>query len=109
MVGADARPSTSPAAIDLGTAPPPRDILSYHILEALPMTDLLVRDVPDHVLAAIDARAKSLGVSRTEYVRRQLAQAATASAGAVSPEDLHRFADIFADLDDPAVMVKAWR
>lgn len=73
------------------------------------MTDLLVRDVPDHVLAAIDAKAKRLGISRTEYVRRQLAQAAAASAEAISPDDLRRFGDAFADLRDPAVMDEAWR
>lgn len=73
------------------------------------MTDLLVRDVPEHVVAAIDAKAKRLGISRTEYVRRQLAQAATASAEAISPEDLRRFGDTFSDLDDPAVMEEAWR
>ena len=39
------------------------------------MTDLLIRDVPDHITAAIDAKAKRLGLSRTAYVRRQLTQA----------------------------------
>jgi plasmid stability protein len=73
------------------------------------MTDLLIRDVPDDVLAAIDARAKRLGISRSEYVRRQLAQAAAGSAEVVDPEDLRRFADTFADLGDAEVMAQAWR
>ena len=38
------------------------------------MTDMLIRDVPDDVLAAVDARAVRLGLSRSEYVRRRLAQ-----------------------------------
>ncbi|MDP8971042.1 MAG: antitoxin [Actinomycetota bacterium] len=73
------------------------------------MTDLLIRDVPDHVVAAIDAKAKRLGLSRTEYVRRQLARTATGSGEPVSAEDLHAFAEAFADLDDPAVMARAWQ
>ncbi len=73
------------------------------------MTDLLIRDVPDHVVAAIDARAKRLGISRTEYVRRQLTQTATGSAEPVSPEHLRLFSEAFADLGDPEVMAGAWR
>lgn len=73
------------------------------------MTDLLVRDVPDHVVAAIDAKAKRLGLSRTEYLRRQIARAATEASGAVTTDDLRRFAERFADLDDPDVMRQAWR
>ena len=45
------------------------------------MTDVLVRDVPDDVLAAIDTRAAHLGLSRSEYVRRRLAQDAAAQVG----------------------------
>ena len=48
------------------------------------MVDLLIRDVPDDVVAAIDARAKRLGLSRTEFLRRQLTQAATRSGERVS-------------------------
>ena len=73
------------------------------------MTDLLVRDVPEDVLAAIDAKAKRLGISRAEYVRRQLVQAANTTDEAVSASDLRRFADTFADLGDPAIMDQAWR
>ena len=36
------------------------------------MTDILIRNIPDDVLAAIDARAKRVGLSRTEYLRRTL-------------------------------------
>ena len=72
------------------------------------MPDLLIRDVPDEVIAAIDATARRLGLSRAEYVRRQLA--ATASTGhPVSVDDLTRFASVFADLGDPEVMRDAWQ
>ena len=38
------------------------------------MTDILIRDVPEDVVAAVDANAGRLGLSRSEYVRRRLAQ-----------------------------------
>ena len=72
------------------------------------MSDVLIRDVPDDVLAAIDKRAARLGLSRTEYVRRRLAQDASAGAVRVDVADLRSFADKFADLGDPDVMSKAW-
>jgi len=71
------------------------------------MTDVLIRDVPDEVIAALDARAGRLGLSRSEYVRRRLAQDA-ASGSPVSVQDLARFAGTFADLADPDVMSQAW-
>ncbi|HLM89324.1 MAG TPA: ribbon-helix-helix protein, CopG family [Streptosporangiaceae bacterium] len=72
------------------------------------MTDVLIRDVPDDVIAALDAHAARLGVSRSEYVRRRLAQD-TAAGSRVAVSDLARFADVFADLADPDVMAQAWR
>jgi hypothetical protein len=73
------------------------------------MTDMLIRDVPDDVIAAIDAHAGRLGLSRSEYVRRRLAQDAAASGLPVSVPDLTRFADVFSDLADPEVMARAWQ
>ena len=72
-------------------------------------TDVLIRDVPDDVIAALDAHAARLGLSRSEYVRRRLAQDAAVQDTAVSVEDLTRFADMFGDLADPDVMSRAWR
>jgi plasmid stability protein len=72
------------------------------------MTDMLIRDVPDDVIAAVDARATRLGLSRSEYVRRRLAQDA-ASGAVVTTQDLARFGEAFADLADPDVMSRAWR
>lgn len=72
------------------------------------MTDVLVRDVPDDVIAALEARAARLGLSRSEFLRRRLAQEAAASALAVSQDDLAAFASTFADLADPEVMKGAW-
>jgi hypothetical protein len=71
--------------------------------------DLLIRDVPDDVVAAIDADASRQGLSRTEYLRRALAQAAAQTpGGVVTVDDLNAFADTFADLADEEVMIKAW-
>src|SRR6476659_6686508 len=73
------------------------------------VTDILIRDVPDEVIAAVDARASRLGLSRSEYVRRRLAQDAASAGLAVTTQDLARFAEVFADLGDPEVMWQAWR
>jgi hypothetical protein len=73
------------------------------------MADLLIRDVSDDVVAAIDTSASALGVSRSEYVRRMLARDAAERGGAVTVDDLARFEEMFADLDDPEVMRQAWR
>lgn len=73
------------------------------------MTDMLIRDVPDDVVAALDARAQRLGLSRSEYVRRRLAQDAAMPAADVTTADLARFANTFGDLADPDVMSQAWR
>lgn len=72
------------------------------------MTDILIRDVPDEVLAAIDAKAKRVGLSRTAYLRRALERERVLDAGPVSVEQLERVAKLAADLDDPDVMSDAW-
>jgi hypothetical protein len=74
------------------------------------MTDLLIRDVPDDIVAALDADASRLGLSRSEYLRRTLAQA-VARTGHIelTIDDLARVAEVFADLGDDDVMREAWR
>lgn len=91
-------------APDLGTC-----ALSYDITVEVTVADLLIRDVPDDVVVAIDADAQRLGLSRSEYLRRALVRTATAAAGPVTVDDLSRFADTFADLADPEVMRRAWQ
>jgi plasmid stability protein len=73
------------------------------------MTDVLVRDVPDDVISALDARASRLGLSRSEYLRRRLAQEAAAGPLPVTAEDLAAFAETFSDLTEPEVMAGAWK
>jgi hypothetical protein len=73
------------------------------------VTDVLIRDVPDDVLAAVDARAGRLGLSRNEYVRRRLAQEVALPEAAVTAGDLASFGERFADLGDPEIMDQAWQ
>jgi hypothetical protein len=84
-----------------------RDITGYH--REVGVTDVLIRDVPDDVIAAVDANAGRLGLSRSEYVRRRLAQDAAPPGSKVSVADLARFAERFGDLADPDVMSRAWQ
>jgi Ribbon-helix-helix protein, copG family len=72
------------------------------------MTDLLIRDVPDDVVAAIDANAGRLGLSRTEYLRRALAHAAHRPA-TVTVDQLRRFGSTFSGLADDDLMRQAWK
>lgn len=71
------------------------------------MTDILVRDVPDDVVAAIDLKAKRVGLSRSEYLRRAL-ERERVPAASISVEQLARTASLAQDLDDPSVMSGAW-
>jgi hypothetical protein len=77
-------------------------------LEGARMADILIRNVPDEVLAAIDANAKRLGVSRTEYLRRVLGRERVQNEEPVTVEQLRRVASLLGDLDDPEVMAGAW-
>jgi hypothetical protein len=72
------------------------------------VADILIRDVPDDVLAAIDAKARRVGLSRTAYIRRTLSREGADTASDVRVDDLVRFADTFADLDDDDLTRRAW-
>lgn len=73
------------------------------------MADVLIRDVPEAVLAGVDAHAARLGLSRAEYIRRRLASDAATASAPVSVEVLRAFAGRFADLTDDQTMDEAWR
>lgn len=73
------------------------------------MADVLIRDVPEAVLAGVDAHAARLGLSRVEYIRRSLAADAARSSASVSTDDLRSFADRFTDLADVEIMDDAWQ
>jgi hypothetical protein len=71
------------------------------------MTDVLVRDVPEDVIA-VDSRTSCLGLSRSEYLRRRLAQEAVSGPEPVTVQHLTGFAETFADLADAEIMKGAW-
>lgn len=73
------------------------------------MSDVLLRDIPDDVLAGIDAHAEALGLSRVEYIRRRLAQDARSARVPVSRDDLQRFGVTAAGLADEGLMREAWQ
>ena len=70
--------------------------------------DILIRDVPDVVVTAMDTHAARLGISRTEYIRRRLTQDASALNVEVAVEHLRAFCADHADLASPRVMGAAW-
>ena len=70
------------------------------------MTDILIRNVPDEVVAVLDANAQRAGVTRAEYLRRVLAEQ---RGRALTREQLDLFAERTADLGNPEVMAAAWR
>lgn len=72
------------------------------------MTDVLVRNVPEDVVAALESKAARLGLSRSEFLRRRLAQEAVSESARVAVEDLAAFARTFADLGDSEIMRGAW-
>jgi hypothetical protein len=76
--------------------------------EVAVVTDLLIRDVPEEVVAAIDAKARRVGVSRTEYLRRTLQRESVTVDEEVTVGDLARFSETFADLADDEIMRQAW-
>ena len=72
------------------------------------MTDILIRNVPDDIVAAIEANAKRAGLSRTEYLRRALEREHRRASSDVTVESLARFRETFTDLSDADVMGSAW-
>jgi len=73
------------------------------------VSDILIRDVPDTVIAEIDAQANRVGISRVEYVRRTLLRESTRVKTSVTVDDLHRSDSRLEALLDEALMNDAWR
>jgi hypothetical protein len=74
----------------------------------VPVTDVLIRNVDDDDLARIDRRAARLGLSRGEFLRRQISQEAARGRTSMSRDDLSRFAALSRDLLDEDVVRAAW-
>ena len=73
------------------------------------MPDILIPDVAADVITAIDIKARRLGLSRADYLRRILARELAIQPAHVSVTDLADFAGAFADLGDTDAMNRAWR
>ena len=72
------------------------------------MPNVLIRGLSEAAVAHIDADAAAHGLSRNEYLRRQLAGEVQTRRGSVTVEDLRRSANVFADIENPDVMADAW-
>ena len=72
--------------------------------------NVLIRGLSEAAVARIDAEAASLGLSRNEFLRRRLEGSAARHGDAtLCEDDWVRSATVFADLEDAALMVEAWR
>jgi hypothetical protein len=77
---------------------------------ALAPTLTAAEDHKSHLcLIELTSDSAAWGLSRSEYVRRRLAQDAASAGSPVSTRDLARFAEVFGDLADPDVMSRAWQ
>ena len=72
------------------------------------MTDLLIRNVDPEVIARIESQAARLGLSREEFLRREVSRVARAQHRPTTRADLETFAETFSDLADESAMSAAW-
>ena len=79
---------------------------------AVIMADILVRDVPDAIVAELDAAATRAGVSRVEYIRRALAAEVnriTREAQApLTRNDWQQLTALTSELGNDEIMREAW-
>jgi hypothetical protein len=71
------------------------------------MVDVLVRNIPDPIVSAIDAQAEQAGVSRVEFLRRVITEQARRHHN-LGPIDWSWFAEATTDLADPDLRRQAW-
>jgi len=72
------------------------------------MPDILIRNFPAEDLSLLDEQAARLGISRSEYLRRNLHREARRIVGSVTATDLQVLGDLVADLADDTVISDAW-
>jgi hypothetical protein len=73
------------------------------------MVDVLIRGVSPEVVATIEGKAARLGLTRDEYLCRELVRLASVAEKRVTAEDLRRFGERVVDLGDSEVMRSAWQ
>lgn len=72
------------------------------------MPDVLIRNIPAEDLERLDEQARRYGLSRSDFLRRQLHQQAQRSTNSVTVSDLNAMSDLLIDLEDPTIMDQAW-
>lgn len=72
------------------------------------MPDILVPRVPAAVVAQLDARAALLGISRSEYVRRELIRDTQRADLTVTVGDLQKSGALLSGLLDSDLIERAW-
>lgn len=72
------------------------------------MPDVLIRNVPAEDLERLDEQARRAGLSRADFLRRQLHLQARLTINRVTVDDLSAMTSLLADLADPDVMDAAW-
>ena len=72
------------------------------------LPDILIRGIPDHVLAGVEANARRAGLSRAAYLRRMLERDQRDTSSDVTVDSLRRFRETFGALEDSDVMRSAW-
>lgn len=72
------------------------------------VTDVLIRNIDDQTLQRLDNQADRLGLSRNEYLRREVGRLAHRGVRSATRADLARSAQALADLADDEMMSQAW-
>lgn len=74
------------------------------------MPDILIRNVSEAAIEEIDKRAADAGLSRNEFLKRELERDMRPEPERrTTLEDLRRSAELTKDLLDPEIMAGAWR
>lgn len=82
-------------------------MISVDIKEAR-VPDVLIRGLSVKDLELLDAHARRMGLSRTQYIKQQLHSEARRQASTVTTADLLSLSELLPDLADPDVMRDAW-
>lgn len=82
------------------------DIIRYQ--QGVQMPNVLIRDIPQEDLELLDEQARRAGLSRADFLRRQLQQQARRSATPVVVEDLEVMTQLLQGLGEDDVIADAW-
>lgn len=72
------------------------------------MPDVLIRAIDDETLRNIDATAERLGLSRHEFLKREVVRLGHRGPRSATLADLKRATKVLEDLGDEEIMGAAW-